>query len=142
MKTVSKYLLMTFVTLLMVTMYSCDDQEEIEYNIPGKWYTEKEIDFRGDAWGRGTVLSFNDNYEGYIGSAGDDRNNLFFQWRWMSPYSYDTTMELYFPSSRTYAYIECLQSTHYTFSGIWYNDEDELIHGEGQSFTMHRVLNE
>lgn len=138
MKTAGKYLIMTIAALLMITMSSCDDKDEIEYNLTGTWYTSQEIDYGVYTWGEGTVMSFNDNRDGTITAVGD-RNFLVFRWRWMSGYRYDTTMELRFTDG-SYAYIEGADATYKSFSGTWYNSiEDFEDHVNGQYFRMRRA---
>lgn len=71
MKTFSKHLFILIATMMLFTMSSCDDKEELEYNLPGTWYTEEEIDFGADVWGSGTVMTFNQNHQGTIGTSTD-----------------------------------------------------------------------
>ena len=68
-----------FLSVLFIGLTACDDQEETEYNLPGEWYTSEEIDFGAYTWGRGTVMTFNERYQGTIGSKGDP-NYLIFRW--------------------------------------------------------------
>lgn len=56
---------------LLVGFTSCESEEETEFNLPGEWYTNEEIDFGAYTWGRGTLMTFNARNQGTIGSAGD-----------------------------------------------------------------------
>lgn len=137
MKTFSKHLFVLIATMMLFTMSSCDDKEELEYNLPGTWYTEEEIDFGADVWGSGTVMTFNQNHQGTIGTSTD---YLIFEWRWLTGYKYDTTMELHFINDGSYAYIEGAEAGSRTFSGVWYNSYDDFVDGAyGQYFFMRRA---
>ena len=50
---------------------SCPVDNETEFNLPGEWYTNEEIDYGAYTWGRGTVMTFNARNQGTIGSIGD-----------------------------------------------------------------------
>ncbi|KXT44141.1 hypothetical protein HMPREF2532_03472, partial [Bacteroides ovatus] len=111
-------------------------EEETEFNLPGEWYTNEEIDFGAYTWGRGTLMTFNARNQGTIGSAGDP-NYLVFEWRWIDG-GYNS-MELFFYGDRTYAYIWGAEATGRTFSGTWYNNwQDFRDRIDGQPFYMRR----
>lgn len=71
-----------FLSVFIMGFTSCDDREDTEFNLPGEWYTSDEIDFGIYTWGRGTVMTFNERYQGTIGSKGDP-NYLLFRWSWL-----------------------------------------------------------
>lgn len=127
-----------FLSILVIGLASCDDKEETEFNLPGEWYTSEEIDFGIYTWGRGTVMTFNERYQGTIGSKGDP-NYLIFRWRWTDTYSYNV-MELEFLDDGSMAYIWGAQADANSFSGTWYNSwreyQDDI---NGQDFYMRRV---
>ena len=136
MKKFSRYLLITFTTMMLFTLASCDDKEDVEFNLPGTWYTEQEIDFGATVWGKGTVMTFNQNHQGTIGTSID---YLIFDWHWLSDYSFDTTMELRFQDG-TYAYIEGADAGARTFEGTWYNSYADFYGKvDGQEFIMRRA---
>ena len=56
-----------FLSVFIMGFTSCDDREDTEFNLPGEWYTSDEIDFGIYTWGRGTVMTFNERYQGTIG---------------------------------------------------------------------------
>ena len=126
-----------FLSVLFIGLTACDDQEETEYNLPGEWYTSEEIDFGAYTWGRGTVMTFNERYQGTIGSKGDP-NYLIFRWYWVE--GVYNLMELEFLDDGSMAYIWGAQADAITFSGTWYNSwreyKDDM---NGQSFYMRRV---
>ena len=139
MKTFSRYLFLTLTAVLMMTMSSCDDKEEVEFNLPGTWYTDQEIDYGAYTWGVGTVMSFNESHDGYIGAAGDSQHYLYFTWYWLNGYKYETTMVLQFRDGTT-AYIEGAQASYRRFSGTWFNSLMDFEDGyNGTYFSMHRV---
>lgn len=136
MKTFSRYLFIALATMMLLTITSCDEKDEVEFNLPGTWYTEEEIDFGVDVWGRGTIMTFNQNNQGTIGTEED---YIIFQWHWLNSFKYDTTMELRFEDG-TYAYIEGADAGARTFSGTWYNSYNDFMDKEyGQYFYMRRA---
>ncbi len=136
MKKFSRYLLITFTTMMLFTLASCDDKEDVEFNLPGTWYTEQEIDFGATVWGKGTVMTFNQNHQGTIGTSID---YIYFNWRWLNDYSFDTTMELCFEDG-TYAYIKGADAGARTFEGTWYNSYADFSYDvDGQYFRMKRA---
>lgn len=126
-----------FLSVFIMGFTSCDDMEDTEFNLPGEWYTSDEIDFGIYTWGRGTVMTFNERYQGTIGSKGDP-NYLLFRWSWLEG-SYNV-MELEFYDDGSTAYIWGAQADANSFSGTWYNSwreyKDDI---NGQSFYMRRV---
>ena len=90
---IKKYAGILMMLTLLVGFTSCESEDETEFNLPGEWYTNEEIDFGAYTWGRGTLMTFNARNQGTIGSAGDP-NYLVFEWRWIDG-GYNS-MELYF----------------------------------------------
>lgn len=82
MKMIKRYAGILMMLTLLVGFTSCESEEETEFNLPGEWYTNEEIDFGAYTWGRGTLMTFNARNQGTIGSAGDP-NYLVFEWRWI-----------------------------------------------------------
>ena len=93
MEMIKKYAGILMMLTLLVGFTSCESEDETEFNLPGEWYTNEEIDFGAYTWGRGTLMTFNARNQGTIGSAGDP-NYLVFEWRWIDG-GYNS-MELYF----------------------------------------------
>lgn len=93
MKMIKRYAGILMMLTLLVGFTSCESEDETEFNLPGEWYTNEEIDFGAYTWGRGTLMTFNARNQGTIGSAGDP-NYLVFEWRWIDE-GYNS-MELYF----------------------------------------------
>lgn len=114
MEMIKKYAGILMMLTLLVGFTSCESEDETEFNLPGEWYTNEEIDFGAYTWGRGTLMTFNARNQGTIGSAGDP-NYLVFEWRWIDG-GYNS-MELYFYGDGTYAYIWGAEATDRTFSG-------------------------
>lgn len=136
MKDMLKYTKVLLLFVLALGFTSCDSEDDTEYNLPGVWYTDEEIDFGIYTWGRGTVMTFNMNNQGTIGSDGDP-NYLVFSWRWADG-AFDL-MELRFFDDGSTAYIEGAMADSYSFSGIWYNSWREYRDGfNGQPFRMRR----
>ena len=79
---IKKYAGILMMLTLLVGFTSCESEDETEFNLPGEWYTNEEIDFGAYTWGRGTLMTFNARNQGTIGSAGDP-NYLVFEWRWI-----------------------------------------------------------
>ena len=132
MKMIKRYAGILMMLTLLVGFTSCESEEETEFNLPGEWYTNEEIDFGAYTWGRGTLMTFNARNQGTIGSAGDP-NYLVFEWRWIDG-GYNS-MELFFYGDRTYAYIWGAEATGRTFSGTWYNNwQDFRDRIDGQPF--------
>ena len=100
MEMIKKYAGILMMLTLLVGFTSCESEDETEFNLPGEWYTNEEIDFGAYTWGRGTLMTFNARNQGTIGSAGDP-NYLVFEWRWIDG-GYNS-MELYFYGDGTYA---------------------------------------
>ena len=71
MEMIKKYAGILMMLTLLVGFTSCESEEETEFNLPGEWYTNEEIDFGAYTWGRGTLMTFNARNQGTIGSAGD-----------------------------------------------------------------------
>ena len=71
MKMIKRYAGILMMLTLLVGFTSCESEEETEFNLPGEWYTNEEIDFGAYTWGRGTLMTFNARNQGTIGSAGD-----------------------------------------------------------------------
>lgn len=90
---IKRYAGILMMMTLLVGFTSCESEDETEFNLPGEWYTNEEIDFGAYTWGRGTLMTFNARNQGTIGSAGDP-NYLVFEWRWIDE-GYNS-MELYF----------------------------------------------
>lgn len=136
MSNVLKYTKVLLMFVLVLGLTSCDSEDDTEYNLPGEWYTDEEIDFGIYTWGRGTIMTFNMSNQGTIGSDGDP-NYLIFSWRWVDG-AYNL-MELRFLGDGSTAYIEGAMADSYSFSGIWYNSwreyQDEF---NGQPFRMRR----
>ena len=136
MKMIKRYAGILMMLTLLVGFTSCESEDETEFNLPGEWYTNEEIDFGAYTWGRGTLMTFNARNQGTIGSAGDP-NYLVFEWRWIDG-GYNS-MELFFYGDRTYAYIWGAEATGRTFSGTWYNNwQDFRDRIDGQPFYMRR----
>ncbi len=115
---------------------ACDTEDDTEYNLPGEWYTSEEIDFGKYTWGRGTVMTFNRQYQGTIGSNGDP-DYLIFRWNWVR--SNYNLMELEFIGDGSMAYIQGASADANSFSGTWYNSWMEYRDGvNGQPFRMRR----
>lgn len=93
MEMIKRYAGILMMLTLLVGFTSCESEDETEFNLPGEWYTNEEIDFGAYTWGRGTLMTFNARNQGTIGSAGDP-NYLVFEWRWIDG-GYNS-MELYF----------------------------------------------
>ena len=108
MKMIKRYAGILMMLTLLVGFTSCESEEETEFNLPGEWYTNEEIDFGAYTWGRGTLMTFNARNQGTIGSAGDP-NYLVFEWRWIDG-GYNS-MELHFYGDGTYAYIWGAEAT-------------------------------
>lgn len=68
---IKRYAGILMMLTLLVGFTSCESEEETEFNLPGEWYTNEEIDFGAYTWGRGTLMTFNARNQGTIGSAGD-----------------------------------------------------------------------
>ena len=79
---IKRYAGILMMLTLLVGFTSCESEDETEFNLPGEWYTNEEIDFGAYTWGRGTLMTFNARNQGTIGSAGDP-NYLVFEWRLM-----------------------------------------------------------
>lgn len=103
MKMIKRYAGILMMLTLLVGFTSCESEEETEFNLPGEWYTNEEIDFGAYTWGRGTLMTFNARNQGTIGSAGDP-NYLVFEWRWIDG-GYNS-MELFFYGDRC-LYLGC-----------------------------------
>lgn len=71
MEMIKKYAGILMMLTLLVGFTSCESEDETEFNLPGEWYTNEEIDFGAYTWGRGTLMTFNARNQGTIGSAGD-----------------------------------------------------------------------
>ena len=71
MKLIRKYAGLLLMLTLLVGFTSCESEDETEFNLPGEWYTNEEIDYGAYTWGRGTVMTFNARNQGTIGSIGD-----------------------------------------------------------------------
>ena len=82
MKLIKKYAGLLLMLTLLVGFTSCESEDETEFNLPGEWYTNEEIDYGAYTWGRGTVMTFNARNQGTIGSIGDP-NYLLFEWEWI-----------------------------------------------------------
>lgn len=82
MEMIKRYAGILMMLTLLVGFTSCESEDETEFNLPGEWYTNEEIDFGAYTWGRGTLMTFNARNQGTIGSAGDP-NYLVFEWRWI-----------------------------------------------------------
>ena len=134
MKRMQKLFLFAFSLITILSIYSCDDRDDTEFYLPGTWYTEREINYGSYTLGRGTVMTFNDNYQGTIGTTASG-DYIVFQWRWID-YGY-ATMELLFTDGST-AYIDGAIAGDYRFSGTWYNSWSDLQYGNGQPFYMRR----
>lgn len=93
MEMIKRYAGILMILTLLLGFTSCESEDETEFNLPGEWYTNEEIDFGAYTWGRGTLMTFNARNQGTIGSAGDP-NYLVFEWRWIDG-GYNS-MELYF----------------------------------------------
>lgn len=93
MKLIKKYAGLLLMLTLLVGFTSCESEDETEFNLPGEWYTNEEIDYGAYTWGRGTVMTFNARNQGTIGSIGDP-NYLLFEWEWIDG-GYNS-MELHF----------------------------------------------
>ena len=114
MKMIKRYAGILMMLTLLVGFTSCESEEETEFNLPGEWYTNEEIDFGAYTWGRGTLMTFNARNQGTIGSAGD-------------------------PNYLVFAYIWGAEATGRTFSGTWYNNwQDFRDRIDGQPFYMRR----
>lgn len=100
MEMIKRYAGILMMLTLLLGFTSCESEDETEFNLPGEWYTNEEIDFGAYTWGRGTLMTFNARNQGTIGSAGDP-NYLVFEWRWIDG-GYNS-MELYFYGDGTYA---------------------------------------
>lgn len=136
MSNVLKYTKLLLMFVLVLGLTSCDSEDDTEYNLPGEWYTDEEIDFGIYTWGRGTIMTFNMSNQGTIGSDGDP-NYLIFSWRWVDG-AYNL-MELRFLGDGSTAYIEGAMADSYSFSGIWYNSWREYQDDfNGQPFRMRR----
>ena len=136
MKSVYKYAGFALLLFVITGLVSCDTEEQTEFNLPGEWYTSKEIDFGAYTWGRGTVMTFNARNQGTIGSLGDP-NYLVFRWNWVSG-AYNL-MELEFYDDGSMAYIWGAEADAYTFTGTWYNSWREYEYDiNGQPFRMRR----
>lgn len=136
MSNVLKYTKVLLMFVLVLGLTSCDSEDDTEYNLPGEWYTDEEIDFGIYTWGRGTIMTFNMSNQGTIGSDGDP-NYLIFSWRWVDG-AYNL-MELRFLGDGSTAYIEGAMADSYSFSGIWYNSWREYQDDfNGQPFRMRR----
>ena len=134
MKTIS-YIKFLLLSVLLLSFTACESEEETEYNLPGTWYTNEEIDFDAYAWGRGTLMTFNARHQGTIGSKGDP-DYLIFSWDWIDE-GYNT-MELIF-GDESAAYIWGAEASSNTFSGTWFNNwRDYKERVNGQPFYMHR----
>ena len=59
MEMIKKYAGILMMLTLLVGFTSCESEEETEFNLPGEWYTNEEIDFGAYTWGRGTLMTFN-----------------------------------------------------------------------------------
>lgn len=59
MKMIKRYAGILMMLTLLVGFTSCESEEETEFNLPGEWYTNEEIDFGAYTWGRGTLMTFN-----------------------------------------------------------------------------------
>lgn len=130
------YAKLLLLSALLLGFTACDSEEETEYNLPGEWYTSEEIDFGAYTWGKGTIMTFNDRYQGTIGSKGDP-NYLIFRWNWAGG-AYNL-MELEFMDDGSMAYIQGASADSYSFSGIWYNSWREYKDNvNGQTFRMRR----
>lgn len=133
--------LLTYAKLILLSVFvlgltACDSEEETEFNLPGEWYTNEEIDYGAYTWGRGTIMTFNASHQGTIGSKGDP-NYLVFEWQWIDE-GYNS-MELYFYNDRSYAYIWGAEANERSFSGTWYNTwQDYKNRSNGQAFYMRR----
>lgn len=130
------YAKLVLLSVFVLSLTACESEEETEFNLPGEWFTSEEIDFGSYTWGRGTLMTFNDQHQGTIGSKGDP-GYLVFEWEWINE-GYNL-MELYFYKSKTYAYIWGAEADSRTFSGTWYNSWQEYRDRvNGQSFYMRR----
>ena len=47
MKMIKRYAGILMMLTLLVGFTSCESEEETEFNLPGEWYTNEEIGFRG-----------------------------------------------------------------------------------------------
>ena len=71
MEMIKRYAGILMMLTLLLGFTSCESEDETEFNLPGEWYTNEEIDFGAYTWGRGTLMTFNARNQGTIGSAGD-----------------------------------------------------------------------
>ena len=67
MEMIKKYAGILMMLTLLVGFTSCESEDETEFNLPGEWYTNEEIDFGAYTWGRGTLMTFNARNQGTIG---------------------------------------------------------------------------
>ena len=93
MKMIKRYAGILMMLTLLVGFTSCESEEETEFNLPGEWYTNEEIDFGAYTWGRGTLMTFNARNQGTIGSlviqiiwflSGDGLMEDIIQWNYFS----------------------------------------------------------
>ena len=56
---IKKYAGILMMLTLLVGFTSCESEDETEFNLPGEWYTNEEIDFGAYTWGRGTIDLYN-----------------------------------------------------------------------------------
>ncbi|MGL4852121.1 MAG: hypothetical protein ACRC3Z_05690 [Phocaeicola sp.] len=137
MKQIAQFKLV-LLTILMIGFTACQDKSEVEFYLPGTWYTEQAIDY-GDSsvWGSGTQLIFSaSGNQGIIGTE-ISSEFLIFTWRWHNE-GYNT-LELKFMDG-TYAYINGIEASSNRLTGTWYNSywefEDRI---DGQTFRMRRI---
>ena len=122
MEMIKKYAGILMMLTLLVGFTSCESEDETEFNLPGEWYTNEEIDFGAYTWGRGTLMTFNARNQGTIGSAGDP-NYLVFEWRWIDG-GYNS-MELYFYGDGT----PCLQTLFLSSGNGRFNGVRDALSG-------------
>ena len=66
MEMIKKYAGILMMLTLLVGFTSCESEDETEFNLPGEWYTNEEIDFGAYTWGRGTLMTFNARNQGTL----------------------------------------------------------------------------
>lgn len=52
MEMLKRYAGILMMLTLLVGFTSCESEDETEFNLPGEWYTNEEIDFGAYTWGR------------------------------------------------------------------------------------------
>lgn len=66
MEMIKRYAGILMMLTLLVGFTSCESEDETEFNLPGEWYTNEEIDFGAYTWGRGTLMTFNARNQGQL----------------------------------------------------------------------------